>query len=289
MKVLYLLMIGIVIFSTSAHAQSLDDLLIEIIETKEETELVNTTFKSVYLINSHTTKKPAEKELIFLISHRFGYLNSGFPDLYGLDNATVRFGFEYGILNKLALGFGRSTYKRNYDFYAKYAILEQSRGKKSIPVTLSLLGVTNISSARWANTNSDYLFAHRMSYTLQLLVSRQFNETFSFQLMPTYIHRNLVKTTVDKNDVFALGAGWRAKLTNRVAITGEYHLITPDETSRQFTAPLSLGFDIETGGHVFQLFFTNSAAIYDAAFITETTDKWIDGNIRFGFNISRTF
>jgi hypothetical protein len=226
---------------------------------------------------------------MFLISHRFGYLDSGFPDLYGLDNATVRFGFEYGLTKKIALGFGRSTYKRNYDLFAKYAILEQSRGAQVMPLSLSLLGVTNISSARWPDNGREYLFAHRMSYTLQLLVSRQFNQTFSFQLMPTYIHRNLVKTGDDENDVYAMGVGGRAKLSNRVALTGEYHLLISGETASQFTAPLSLGVDIETGGHVFQLFFTNCAAIYDAAFIPETTDKWLDGNIRLGFNISRTF
>ena len=289
MKFIFLLLLACSIGAFTLNAQSLDELMDEISPNDEKTEIINTTFKSVYLINSHTTKMPAEQVLIFLISHRFGYLDSGFPDLYGLDNATVRFGFEYGLTNKLALGFGRSTYKRNYDLFAKYAILEQSRGAKTMPVTLSILGVTNISSARWTDTERDYLFAHRMSYTLQLLVSRQFNESISLQLMPTFIHRNLVGTASDENDVFALGAGGRVKLSNRVAITGEYHLLMPGETAKHSTAPLSLGLDIETGGHVFQLFFTNCAAIYDAAFITETSDKWLDGNIRFGFNISRTF
>lgn len=275
--------------STAFFAQNLEDLLDETTIDTPKTELVNATFKSVQLINSHSTKSPVNNQLIFLISHRFGFLNSGFSDLFGLDNATVRFGFEYGISNKLALGFGRSTYKRNYDFFGKYALLQQSKGVKNIPFSLSILGVSNVSSAKWNNTNREYLFAHRMSYSAQLLIARKFNKSLSLQLMPTYVHRNLVEKVLDQNDIFALGTGGRIKLSNWVALTFEYHYLLPGETANNFENPLSVGVDIETGGHVFQLFFTNTSAVYDAAIIGETTDSWLDGDIRFGFNISRTF
>lgn len=283
------LLLMVVLIGSTTNAQSLDDLLDGELNEKPTTEIISATFKSVQLINSHTTRSPVEKQLIFLISHRFGYLNSGFSDLFGLDNATVRFGFEYGISQKLALGFGRSTYNRNYDLFAKYTLLQQSTGAKEMPVSVSLLGVSNISSARWPDDGREYLFAHRMSYSAQLLISRKFSEGISLQLMPTYLHYNLVPTSTNPNDIFALGAGGRAKLSNWVAFTFEYHLPFPNDQPQKMVAPLSLGFDIETGGHVFQLFFTNTSAIYDAAFITETTDRWLDGNIRFGFNISRTF
>lgn len=286
MKHLVILILLLLLFSFS-KAQSLEDLLDN--SLSNETELVAATFKSVQLINSHTIKSPANNQLIFLISHRFGFLNSGFSDLFGLDNATVRFGFEYGISNKLSLGFGRSTYKRNYDLFAKYALLQQSTGVKNMPISLSLLGVTNISSAKWTKPDRDYLFAHRMSYSAQLLIARKFSNTISLQLMPTYVHRNLVATALDQNDIFAIGTGGRVKLSNWVAFTFEYHYLLPGETANNFENPLSLGVDLETGGHVFQLFFTNTSAIFDSAIIGETTDRWLDGNIRFGFNISRTF
>ncbi|MBN2264114.1 MAG: hypothetical protein JW735_14440 [Prolixibacteraceae bacterium] len=274
------------VFVLNTNGQNIEDLLDMAIADQANTEIVNTTFKSVQLINAHTTKMPAQKELIFLISHRFGYLTSGFPDLYGLDNATARFGFEYGINEKIALGFGRSTYKSNYDIFGKFALLQQKTGTNAFPFTLTLIGVSNISSARWPSDNREYLFAHRISYTAQLLLSRKFNEAFSFQLMPTFIHYNLVKTANQANSSVALGAGGRVKLSNRIALTAEYHYSFSNSVINQ---PLSIGVDIETGGHVFQLFFTNTSAIYDNAIITETTDSWLDGNIRFGFNISRTF
>lgn len=283
----YILPLIFLILVIPGFGQSLEDLLDQEVDYSAEPELISATFKSTQLINSHTIKIVNPGELVFLISHRFGYLNSGFSDLFGLDNATVRFGFQYGIDDRLSIGIGRSTYKRNYDLFAKYAVLKQNTG--NIPLSLSLLGVGNISSARWPNDNRDYLFAHRMTYSAQLLLARKFSNAVSIQLMPTYIHRNLVETAQDPNDILALGAGGRVKLSNWVALTFEYyHSLTPgiNETT---TNPLSLGFDIETGGHVFQLFFTNTSAIYTSAYVAETTDRWTDGNIRFGFNISRTF
>lgn len=259
------------------------------LEELEETTLVKNTFKSAMLINAHTIKNPRKNQLLFIMSHRFGYVNSGFSDLFGLDNATTRFGFEYGFTSKLALGIGRSNYKRNYDFFGKYALLQQSTGANSIPLSLSVIGATNISSAKWPDDQRDYLFAHRMSYSAQLLVARKFSNNLSLQLMPTYIHRNLVPNTTDQNDVLAMGAGGRIKVSKLVAFTGEYFYLLPGETARNFNNPLSVGVDLETSGHVFQLFFTNASSVYEAGYVAETTDRWRDGNFRFGFNITRTF
>lgn len=146
-----------------------------------------------------------------------------------------------------------------------------------------------MSSDKWPADGRDYLFAHRMSYTLQLLLARKFNRNLSLQFMPTYIHRNLVRKAADENDVLALGLGGRMKLNNWVALTGEYHYTFSPATAANFENPLSIGVDLETGGHVFQLFLTNTSAVYDEAVIAETMGKWNKGNIRMGFNISRTF
>lgn len=286
MKPIITFIVAVALAST-LKAQSPDDFFNN--EAAPVNQLVTATFKSVQLINAHTTKLPDKGDLVFLIEHRFGELNSGFSDLWGLDNATIRLGFEYGVSPTLSLGFGRSTYRSSYDFFAKQLILRQSTGKKAVPLTLGILAVSNISSDKWPENGRSYLFAHRMSYTLQVLASRKFNRSLSLQLMPTYIHRNLVKTAADKNDVFAIGAGGRMKINNWVALTAEYHYSLSAQKAANFENPLSVGVDLETGGHVFQLFFTNAQAIYDEAVIAETTSKWTKGNVRFGFNISRTF
>ncbi len=286
MKLFYTLLL--IIFTITLNAQNIEDILDEQQTYKLEPEYTDAVFKSVQLINAHTTKIPGKGELIFLISHRFGPLSSGFSDLWGLDLATIRFGLEYGLSETTSIGIGRSTYKSNWDFFAKQLLLRQSDGDKGIPLTLGLLGSMNISSDKWPDDGRKYLFAHRMNYSFQILASRKFNQSISMQLMPTYIHYNLVETPEDSNDLFALGAGGRFKITKWMAITGEYHYLFNKNDSDKKN-PLSAGFEIETGGHVFQLFFTNATGIFETAYIAETTGSWLNGDIRFGFNISRTF
>ncbi|NLU40397.1 MAG: hypothetical protein GXX78_16070 [Bacteroidales bacterium] len=283
------LIISLLLIAIWGLAQNIEDILDEQLAEKPKTEFATATFKSVQLINSHTTKLPDKGDLVFLIAHRFGPISAGFSDLWGLDLATIRLGFEYGLTQTTSLGFGRSTYKSNYDLFAKQLLLRQSTGERNMPITLGIIGSANISSDKWPDDGRNYLFAHRMSYSLQFIASRKFNRSISLMLMPTYIHRNLVKTTADQNDILAIGAGGRFKVSNRVALTAEYHYLLPGQTAADFKNPLSVGVDIETGGHVFQLFFTNVSAIYDAAYISETTASWLKGNVRFGFNISRTF
>jgi len=279
----------LLLIAFSVFSQNIEDLLDSQLAGKPLTEYTSATFKSVQLINSHTTKLAEKGDLIFLISHRFGPLNAGFSDFWGLDQATIRLGIEYGLTGTTTIGLGRSTYKSNYDIFVKQLLLRQSTGVRNMPLTLAVLGVTNISSDKWPDDGRTYLFAHRMNYTLQLLASRKFNRNISLQLMPTFIHRNLVKTPGDHNDIYALGVGGRFKVSNRVALTSEYHYMLPGQIASDYQNPLSLGVDIETGGHVFQLFFTNASSIYDAGYIAETTANWWKGDIRFGFNISRTF
>jgi hypothetical protein len=161
--------------------------------------------------------------------------------------------------------------------------------EKTIPISATFKSVQLINSHTTKTPKTDYLFAHRMSYSAQLLIARKFNSNISVQLMPTYIHRNLVQTALFPNDILAIGAGGRFKVSNWIALTFEYHHMLNEIEASNTTTPLSIGVDLETGGHVFQLFFTNTSAIYAAGYISETSDKWMDGNIRFGFNISRTF
>ena len=282
----YLFFLSICINSVIAQ----DDIdLLSLIDEEETIDYATASFKTNRIINLHSLESPAAGVFDFKISHRFNTISNGFYDLFGLDGATIRLGGDYGITDNLTVGAGRSTIEKSYDAYIKYRILRQSTGKKKIPVTLAWFSSIAVNTLRWQDPNRDNKFNSRLSYVHQIIVGRKFSEKFTLQLSPTVVHRNLVKTREEKNDVFALGAGGRIKLSKRVALNAEYIYVAPGQLADAYRNSLSVGFDIETGGHVFQLHFTNSRAMIEKAFITETTGNWLDGDIHFGFNISRVF
>lgn len=215
----------------------------------------------------------------------------GAYELWGLDQANIHFSLEYGILKWLMIGVGRGTYEKTYDGFAKFTILRQSTGAKEMPVSLSAFSSVAINSMKWTDPERTNYFSSRLSYVAQVLVARKFSPSLSFQLTPSYVHRNMVSTELDPNDLFAIGAGGRIKLSKRVSFNAEYYLLAnPKEyMSQQIYNPLSVGVDIETGGHVFQILFTNSVAMIEKGFIGETTGSWAKGDIHLGFNISRVF
>jgi opacity protein-like surface antigen len=287
MKTIFTLLFIGLIFTASSVAQ--DDLLSLLGPEEETTEYIDASFKTNRVVNLHSLENTSAGVLDFKISHRFGFLSGGFYELFGLDNATIRLGFDYGITDRLAVGVGRSSLEKAYDGYLKYKILRQSKGKRNMPLTVALFASAAIQTLKWAEPERDNLFSSRLYYTFQLIMGRKFSERISFQLSPTVVHRNLVATKEEKNDVYGLGVGARIKLTKRVALNGEYTYVLPDQLAEGFNNGLSLGFDIETGGHVFQLHFTNSTGMIEKAFFTENTGKWSNGDIHFGFNISRVF
>lgn len=242
------------------------------------------TFKSTRVVNGHSIETIGKSNLDFRIAHRFGTLNSGSYNLFGLDNATMRIGLDYGVTGRLMIGLGRSTVDKEIDGFIKYKIFRQSTGKTNMPITLTYLG----SAMQYTMKGSeDISFSNRMSYAHQLLIARKFSDAVSFQLSPTLVHINMVDFKAEKNNLFSLGIGGRVKISKRVALSGEYFHQFDKLTNRQNS--LSLGVDIETGGHVFQLHFTNSTGMTERSFITNTTGKWGDGDIHFGFNITRIF
>ncbi|MFD3001826.1 DUF5777 family beta-barrel protein [Pontibacter toksunensis] len=222
------------------------------------------------------------------MSHRFGPLNSGAYEFFGLDQATIRLALEYGITARLTVGAGRSSLEKKYDGFLKYKLLQQSAPRKT-PVTVTWLSGAAITTLKWPNPEQQNLFSSRLSYTHQLLIARRFNRRLSLQLFPTLVHRNLVKTRQDENNVYALGAGGRFMLTKRTSFNLEYFYLLPGETAKNFRNGLSFGFDIDTGGHVFQLIFTNSQGMVEKFFVPRNDGSWADGDIFFGFNISRVF
>lgn len=268
-------------------AQDEGDLL-SLLGEEATTEYATASFKTNRVVNGHSIENTAAGVMDFKISHRFSPVNQGLYDIFGLDGATIRIGLDYGITDRLMIGAGRSTKEKIIDGFAKYKILRQSTGKRNMPISLSYLVDAQIKTVKFSDQTRENLFSSRLYYTHQLLIGRKFNNAFTLQLMPTLLHRNLVETKAEKNDVLAMGVAGRIKLTKRVTINAEYYYVLPDQIRPEYTNVLSLGFDIETGGHVFQLHFTNSTDMTYKGFITETTDQWFDG-VRFGFNISRVF
>jgi hypothetical protein len=257
----------------------------------KEINYTTATFKSTRILNGHSIQKMPPGQLDLRISHRFGTLNTGAYNLFGLDQSNMHFSLEYGILKWLMIGAGRGTYEKTFDGFAKFTILRQSSGAKIMPVSVSVLSSAALKSLKWTDPSITNYFSSRLSYVGQVLIARKINQSFSIQLTPSYVHRNLVATELDPNDLYSVGAGGRMKLSKRISLNAEYYyLVNPRSyMSQQVYNPLSVGVDIETGGHVFQLFFTNSVAMIEKGFIGETTGSWTKGDIHFGFNISRVF
>jgi len=287
-KIIFIL--AAVLFSYGSFAQdsTLLHLLNDSMQAHTGKSYVSSTFKATHIINMQTVESTAAGALTFVIQHRFGKLNSGSYNFFGLDNATLRLGLDYGITDRLNVGIGRSSYLKTFDGFVKYKLLRQTEGMQ-MPVSVSVLGtITNYTQHI---TGKEYLTTNlRTAYSGQLLIARKINRILSLQVTPTYLHYNLVPTVNDKNDMFALGMGGRVKITNRMSINAEYDWLPSNQmVSAKVHNSLSLGWDIETGGHVFQLVFTNSQSMLETQYLTQTDGTWGKGDIYFGFNISRNF
>ena len=277
----------LIMFASMVCAQDLMDMLNE--DEAPKTEYTYATFKATRIINGQSIEIPPKGALNFVISHHFGAINSGAYEFFGLDQANIRFGFDYGVTDWLSVGIGRSSVRKTYDGSVKLKLLRQSSGAKNMPLTMTLFANTAITSLKWQDPEQTNYFTSRMEYAYQLLLARKFGSRLSLQLMPTMIHRNLVETIEDQNDVFAIGAGGRFKVSNRVAITGEYYYLLPGKTADDYYNTFSIGVDLETGGHVFQLYLTNTQGLIEEQFIPMTDGNWLDGDIFLSFNINRTF
>jgi opacity protein-like surface antigen len=287
----YLIFFILTSFLVKLNAQDeIDKLLNEADNTK--TEYTIATFKSTRIISGQSIERMPEGQLDFRISHRFGQINSGLYNWYGLDEAYIHYGFDYGITDWLMVGIGRGNVKKTFDGFYKLSLLRQSKGEKNMPVSLSFLSSISIFSQNRTDLGNKPLFWDRASYVHQLLVARKFSERFSLELNPTFVHRNMVESEMNPNDLWSIGAGTRFKLTKRLSINAEYYYVIPPRHDFRETKtydPFSIGIELETGGHVFQIFLSNSRTMIEKGYIGETTGNWLDGGIHIGFNISRVF
>jgi hypothetical protein len=272
------------------HAQ--DEDLLKLVggeEEKPKKEYVDYAFKSSRVIMSHSMELIRPGVMDLRILHRFGNLNRGVYELFGLDNATMRLGFDFGLTKNLMAGIGRSTNKKELDGFIKYRLVHQATGPGSLPFSLLFVAGSSMTLLKFTDTTRKNYFSSRIGYYGQMIIGRKFNETFSLQLMPTLLHRNLVPAEADPNDLLAAGIAARVKLSKRISFNVDYYYRLNPNKSDGTQNPLSVGFDIETGGHVFQLHFTNAIGMNEKVFLLETTNQWGKGDIQFGFNISRSF
>lgn len=271
-----------------SSGQDLDQILKELSDDNKPNYTYG-TFKGTTIINGQSIEVPGESDLRFIISHRFGEIKNGLYDFFGLDQGTTRIGFEYGIKDIASVSVGRNNIDKIYDAGIKLILLRQQTGQKNVPVSVSFYTSAYINSLKWDNPERKNLFSSRLSYMSQVLIARKFNQKFSLQITPSFVHKNLVPLPEDQNNIFAIGTGARYKLGRKFSLNGEYYYLLPGKTADDFINNLSLGFDIEAAGHVFQIHATNSQAMFARGFITETTGSWQKGNIYLGFNIYRVF
>lgn len=289
MKIFSSLFLLVALIKTNAQEVNLFEEKDSLQTTKD---YMQATFKSTRLVHGHSVELQKKGVLDFRVHHRFGVVSNGVYDFFGLDNASTLIGFDYGLTNNFNIGVSRSTNLKQMEVFAKLRLLSQTQGKGNAFTATLFANAINRTADIAAANGTKLSFSDKTQYTLQLLLARKFSDNFSLQLMPTMVHYNLVTLTTDPNQTFALGFGGRQKISKRVSINTEYYvrlnkLAAP--TGQNYYNSLVLGVDIETGGHVFQLHFTNSRGMTAPTFINETNYSWGKGEFHFGFNISRVF
>ncbi len=287
---LLLLVILFDFFSEKIIAQDSTNLMSQLEHETEKNKTIYAvaTFKTTRIVDGQSSENLPKHVLDVRISHRFGPVSSGAYNFFGLDNATMRLGFDYGITNNFMLGIGHSTYQKTYDAFFKIKILRQSTGEVNMPVTVSFVPVIAVNTLKQFSADKPD-FGDRVSMAYQLLIARKFSEKLALQIMPTYIRADKISFNHIKQNIFAIGIGGRHRISKRININAEYYYQLPDSKAPDSHNVFSFGVDIGTGGHVFQLHFTNSAGLTEKSFISETTGRWDKSNIMFGFNISRVF
>jgi hypothetical protein len=246
------------------------------------------TFKDTRIINGHSVESNFKGGMKFVISHRFGAISGGAYEAFGLDQATIRLGLDYGITDRLTVGVGRSSFLKTVDAFGKYRIFVQKETGGS-PVSVTAISTAALETVKWAEPDRQNFFTSRLFYAHQLLISRRFNEDIAVQLMPSWVHRNIVPDPSVKHDVISIGAAGRYQLTKKMALQAEAYYVLANQLAPGYYMPISIGIDIETKGHQFQFSVSNARGMTEKFFITETQNSWADGGIGLGFNITRDF
>lgn len=268
--------------ATMAYSQ--DDLLNSLDADQIEESYSTATFKALQLVTLQTTKMSAENEFYFVVSHRFGTVKDGLDSFFGLDNATTKLGGIYGVTNWLSVSLSRHTLNKMYETGVKYRMMRQDA---NFPVDIVGYSVADINTFLEKDQYPGLEFKHRMTYVQQLLISRKVSEKFSLELVPSFVRKNLYNPAIENDNQFSFGGGGRYKITKRLSVNLEY--MHNFDKPAFYKNPLSVGLDVETGGHVFQLIFTNSQSMSESGYLTNTAGNWGKGDFFFGFNLYRVF
>lgn len=271
-----------VFFSILTYSQ--EDLLKDIDTISTDTETFPPAFKALQIVTGQSTKLTAKNEWYIVVAHRFGDVSTGFKSFFGLDDASTKLGVIYGLTDRVSLSLSRETNMKTFEFGAKYKLLKQS---ENFPVDIVGYNVMAVNTDLDKDNYPNIKFGNRLSYLTQALISKRFSDQFSLQLSPSYVHKNLYEPMIEDKNQFLAGLGGRYKISKRISINAEY-FVNFDHHSF-YKNPLSLGMDIETGGHVFQLLFSNSQLNSDIGYLTNAAGNWGKGNIYFGFNLYRVF
>ena len=270
------------LFTALTYAQ--DDLLTQLDSTQVQDTYATAAFKGLQIVTLQTTKMPAKNEYYFVVSHRFGTVKDGFKEFFGLDNATTKIGGVYGVTNWLSVSLSRHTLLKMYEAGVKVRVARQS---DDFPVDIVGYSTLDINSFLEKEDYPKIEFADRLTYINQVLISRKISDRFSLELVPSFIHKNLYNPATENDEQFSLGGGGRMKLTKRLSVNVEY-MYNFDKPG-YYVNPLSVGLDLETGGHIFQLLFTNSQAMTEGGYLTNAAGDWGKGDFFFGFNLYRVF
>ncbi|MDM1554370.1 MULTISPECIES: DUF5777 family beta-barrel protein [Chryseobacterium] len=271
-----------VLSSVFAFAQ--EDLLKDIDTVKTNTETSQPAFKALQIVTGQSTKLAAKKEWYIVVAHRFGDVSAGFKDFFGLDNASTKLGVIYGITDDISVSLSRETNMKTFEGGIKYKLVRQN---ENFPVDIVGYHVMGANTSLDKDTYPHLRFSDRLSYLTQALISRRFSDKLSLQFTPSYVHKNLYEPTIEDKNQFLAGLGGRYKISKRVSVNAEYFVNFDNHSF--YKNPLSLGVDIETGGHIFQLLFTNSQINSDIGYLTNASGNWGKGHIFFGFNLYRVF
>ena len=282
-----MLLLAIPVCSQSENSGS----MLSLLDEQPTIDRVTNAFKSTRVINSQSMEMLSPGTMDFRILHRFGEISQGAYEFFGLDQASMRMGFDFGITPNLMAGIGRSTNKKEVDGFVKYRFLWQSTGRRNIPVSLIWVSGMTVNGLKdpIGIEGVPVTFSRRLAFYHEVIIGRKFNDQLTLQLTPTLVHRNIVPNQLDPNNIYAIAFGGRAKFSKRMAFVWDYSYVINRFPYDFNSNPLSLGVDIETGGHVFQLHFSNATGMNERAYITDHNGTWLKGEIRFGFNLSRVF
>ncbi len=277
------------VFFTIGYASAQDDLLDQLNAEKSNVKDKETTaFKGLQICNIQSTKITAKGEWYMVISHRFGDLTLGLDNFFGLDNALTKIGGIYGVTNWLSLGASRHTYNKLYELTAKYKFADQITN--GFPVSIVGYNTMDINTALSADQYPNLQAVNRLAYSSQLLMSRKFSEGLSLEVGGVYVHKNLFDESLELEDQYLVAVGGRCKLSKRLSVNLDYaYKVNQLANAPLYQNPLTLGLDIETGGHVFQMVFSNSQPMNDVTVFTNATGNWNGGSLYFGFNMYRVF